>query len=46
MVDLPDPVVPTRNTNSPFWMSQLASLRATTSPLYTLVTFSNLIMQP
>src|SRR4051812_24780958 len=44
IVLLPDPDGPTRKTNSPFWMSALASRRATTSPLYTFVTFSSLIM--
>src|SRR3954462_12793632 len=44
IVDFPEPEVPTRKTNSPFWMSALASRRATTSPLYTFVTFSSLIM--
>src|SRR3954447_16726565 len=44
IVDLPEPDGPTRKTNSPFWMSALASRSATTSPLYAFVTFSSLIM--
>src|SRR3954452_16267160 len=44
IVDFPDPDGPTRNTNSPFWMSALASRSETTSPLYAFVTFSSLIM--
>src|SRR6478672_4007136 len=44
-VDLPEPEGPTKKTNSPFWMSQLASRRATTSPLKTFDTLSSLIMR-
>ena len=43
-VDLPEPDGPTRKTNSPFWISRETSFRATTSPLYALVTFSKRIM--
>ena len=43
-VDLPDPDGPTKNTNSPLAMEMLASRTATTSPLYTFVTLSSLIM--
>src|ERR1700730_13744378 len=44
-VDFPDPDGPTRNTNSPFWMSMQTSRRATVVPLYDLVTWSNRIMR-
>src|SRR5664279_1247888 len=43
-VDLPDPEVPTRNTNSPFSTSTLTFLRAARCcPSYTFETSSNLI---
>jgi hypothetical protein len=44
-VDFPEPVGPTRNTNSCLAMSQDTSRRATTPSLYVLVTFSARIIR-
>ena len=42
-VDFPEPDGPTRNTNSPLWISAVAFFNATTSPLKILETPSSLI---